>query len=106
MAKKYKYSFTRKNEAKGGKRKRWCLPESLSLLSVLIIVSFAFSGNGGTVLGAVGLCAMILAVYGFGILGLKGLSERNAGHRHATIGTLAAGGMSILWLALFLAGVK
>ena len=105
MAKKYKYSFTRKNEAKGGKEALVLAGISFAAFLVLIIVSFAFSGNGGTVLGAVGLCAMILAIYGF-YLGLKGLSERNAGHRHATIGTLAAGGMSILWLALFLAGVK
>lgn len=105
MAKRYKYSFTRKNEAKGGREALVLAGISFAAFLVLIFVSFAFSGNGGTILGAVGLFAMILAVYGF-CLGLKGLSERNTGHRYAAIGTIAAGGVSILWLALFLAGVK
>ena len=105
MAKRYKYSFSGKNEAKGGTEAIVLAAVSFAAFLVLAIVSFAFSGAGGTALGAVGLFAMILAVYGF-YLGLKGLSERNTGHKYATIGTIAAGGVSILWLALFLAGVK
>ena len=43
MAKKYKYSFTRKNEAKGGKEALVLAGISFAAFLVLIIVSFAFS---------------------------------------------------------------
>ena len=105
MAKKYKYSFTRDHEAKEGLEALVLSGISFAAFIVLAIISFAFSGNGGAVLGAAGLVAMLLAVYGC-YLGLKGLAEKNTGHRFAAIGTIFAGVMSIIWLALFLVGVK
>ena len=105
MAKKYKYSFTRKNEAKGGREAVILSAVSLALFLVLIVVSFCYAGEGGPILGAVGLVAMLLALYGC-YLGLKGLVEKDTGHRLSAIGTICAGVMSIVWLALFLVGVK
>lgn len=105
MAKKYKYSFSRTNEAKEGKEALVLAGVSFAAFIVLTIVSFAMSGKGGVALGAVGLVAMLLAVYGC-CLGLKGLASENTGHRLAAMGTISAGVMSIVWLALFLVGVK
>ena len=88
MAKKYKYSFTRDHEAKEGLEALVLSGISFAAFIVLAIISFAFSGKGGAVLGAIGL------------------AEKNTGHRFAAIGTIFAGVMSIIWLALFLVGVK
>ena len=85
MAKKYKYSFTRDHEAKEGLEALVLSGISFAAFIVLAIISFAFSGKGGAV---------------------KGLAEKNTGHRFAAIGTIFAGVMSIIWLALFLVGVK
>jgi hypothetical protein len=105
MAKRVKYSFTGKKQAKGGLEAIWLAGISFAAFLILVLASFACSGRGGTVLGAFGLLAMILSAYGF-CLGLRGLDERNVSRRYATIGTIAAGSVSILWLAVFLAGVK
>ena len=105
MAKKYKYSFTSGNGANEGLEALVLSGVSFAAFLVLIIISFALSGEGGAVLGAVGLVAMLLAMYGC-YLGLKGLSARRSRPRFAAIGTISAGVVSILWLALFFVGVK
>jgi hypothetical protein len=105
MAKKYKYSFTQKNESKEGLEALILSGLSFAAFLVLCILAFAFSGEGGTVLGAVGLVAMLMALYG-AYLGLKGLAGRTVKKRYAASGTICAGIMSIVWLAVFLVGVK
>ncbi len=105
MAKKYKYSFTQKNESKEGLEALIFAGISFASFLILSILSFAFLGGGGTVLGAVGLVAMLLALYGC-YLGLKGLARRGMRKRYAASGTICAGVVAILWLAVFLVGVK
>ncbi len=105
MAKKYKYSFTQKNESKEGLEALLFAAISFAVFLILIILSFAFSGEGSRVLGALGLAAMLLALYGC-CLGLKGLAGRGRRKRYAASGTICAGVVAILWLAVFLVGVK
>ena len=90
MAKKYKYSFTRDHEAKEGLEALVLSGISFAAFIVLAIISFAFSGKGGVVLGAIGLVAMLLAVYGC-YLGLKGLAVLIMGGLGNVEGAMAGG---------------
>ncbi len=73
MAKKrYKYSFTKKRHTRGGVES-----SILALMSGLLffgaaICSLVMSGQGGMYLGAMGILALGLSVYGF-ILGAEKL---------------------------------
>ena len=105
MAKKYKYSFTRKEEDHGGRDAAVLAAVSFGLFLILSLVSFAFSGRGGTALGAAGMFAMLLSLYGC-CVGFRSISRQKVIQRSSIIGSIAAGVVFILWLALFLVGVS
>ena len=105
MARKYKYSFTKKEEAQEGRTALLMAAVSLGLFLLLSLISFACGGKGGTALGAFGLFAMLLALYGC-YTGCKSFGKQSRLPRLSIIGAIASGAMFILWLALFLVGVK
>lgn len=105
MAKRYKYSFTKKEEAQEGRASVIMAAVSFGLFLILSLVSFACGGKGGTVVGAGGLFAMLLALYGC-YTGCKSFGKQRRVPKRSVIGALASGVMFILWLALFLVGVK
>ena len=78
MARRYRYSFTKKKEA--GK------------------------GQYGFVTGGVCLFAALLSIYGF-IMGLLSFSEAGKGHKTSIIGSITNGIIMILWLGIYLTGV-
>lgn len=103
--KKFKYSFAPDANAKGGVEATIAAGVSLAFLLITAFVSFAFEGNGGTFLGAMGMFSFLLSAYGF-YLGIKSFSERHVNHRYSIIGSLASGILAVLWLALFLVGIS
>lgn len=105
MADAQKYRFIPKPVAKGGKMSIIMAVVSGVMMLASILVSFLMEGKGDTILGAMGLCAIALAFYGF-ILGLKGLNEKKVAHKLSFIGTVASGLAVILWLAIFVIGAK
>lgn len=105
MARKYKYSFVKKEDAQEGRRAAWTAAVSFGLFLILSLVSFAFGGKGGNALGALGLFAMLLAFYGC-YIGFKSIGRHGRMQKFSVIGSLTSGAVSILWLALFLVGVK
>lgn len=105
MSRKQKFRFTTKPVARGGKLSVILAIASGALMLASMILSFLFEGNGGTILGALGLCAILLAGYGF-VLGIRGLNERKADHMYSFIGTVSSGLAVILWLAIFFVGLK
>lgn len=104
MADNQKYRFIPKPVAKDGKASIGLAIASGAIMLVSIIMSFVMEGNGDHILGAMGLCAILLAAYGF-LLGIKGLNEKNVAHKLSFIGTVASGLAVILWLAIFFVGV-
>ena len=106
MAKKrYKCSFTKKRHTRGGVES-----SILALMSGLLffgaaICSLVMSGQGGMYLGAMGILALGLSVYGF-ILGLKSFSEQNRAFLYSKIGSVANGVLMVIWIALFLVGIS
>lgn len=105
MADQQRFRFISKPTAKGGKASIILAVVSGVIMLASVIVSFLLEGNGDTLLGAFGFCAIALAFYGF-ILGLRGLNEKKVSHRLSFIGTVASGLAVILWLAVFFVGVK
>ncbi|MBR2765609.1 MAG: hypothetical protein IKE03_06480 [Blautia sp.] len=104
MAKRYRYAFTRKKEAAGGK---WSV--AMAVISVLLLPASVFYAflNGGDkpyITGGLCLLAALLSVYGF-FLGLGSFKEKNTGHLASIVGSLANGVISIVWLGIYLSGV-
>ena len=77
---------------------------SLGIFLVDIILSFAFQGKGGPVLGALGLFAMLTAIYGF-YLGIRAITDRGTNYRITAIGTIYAGVMCIIWIGMVFLGL-
>ncbi len=105
MAKKYKYSFTKKTGDRGGRDAAVLAAVSLGLFLILSLVSFGFGGKGSAAVGGIGLFAMLLSLYGC-YVGFKSISRQKSPARSTLMGAIAAGVVFILWLALFLVGVS
>lgn len=106
MAKKrYKYAFAQKRHSQKGITSTVFAGISLGIFCIASLCSLAFHGKGGMYLGALGLTAIGLSVYGF-ILGLRSFSEKNRDQLFCKIGALGNGLLMIIWLALFLIGVS
>ncbi len=103
--KRYKYSVTNKKYAAKGVVSSVCGGISAGVLCVASLCSLAFHGNGGIYLGAMGLAAFGISIYGFA-LGLKGFSEKHRDQKFCKIGSMLNGVIMIIWLALFLAGLS
>ena len=91
MARRYRYSFTKKKEAKKGKL-------SAVVLAYLLDDSFGF------LVGGVGLFATLLSVYGF-IMGLLSFSEEGRSHKTSIIGSISNGLFLIVWIGVYLTGL-
>jgi len=104
MAKRFKYTSRFRPEAQGGVAAFLMATLSAVLFLVAVIISYIFSGQGGIVLGAIGLAGLLLATVGF-FIGIKSFSEKESSHRSSTIASIANGIIAIVWLGLYLVGV-
>lgn len=104
MSKRYNYSFVDKKT--GSKQKRPLILAGVSalLLAAAAVISIAAGGAGGAFLGGFGLGGMLFALWGF-ISSIKMLSKRMTA-RMVFAGAISCGIMFIVWLALFLIGVR
>lgn len=104
MAKRFSYSFAKKRQSEGGVTSTALAGISIVLFIIASIISFAMGGKGGLYLGAVGLIAICISVYGFGI-GLRSFSKEDRSYTYSKVGSISNGVIMIGWLALFLIGV-
>ena len=105
MAKKrYKYDFAKKKHSEKGVTSSVFAGIYLGIFCIAAICSLAFHGKGGLYLGAMGLIAIGLSIYGF-ILGLKSFSEKNRDQLFCKIGAAGNGVLMVIWLGLFLLGL-
>lgn len=105
MAKRYRYAFAKKKEARKGKLSTGLAAASLLLFVGAVMTAFFMEGELGFIVGGIGLFAMLLSVYGF-ILGLSSFSEEDRNHRTSIIGSIANGIIMVGWLGIFLMGVS
>ena len=105
MAKRYRYAFVKKQEARKGKLSTGLAAASLVLFLAAVMLACVFNGKMGYIVGGISLFAMLLSVYGF-IMGLKSFSEENRTHKAGMIGSIANGIIMIGWLGIFLMGIS
>ena len=103
--KRYKYSFTKQKHSEKGVVSTVLAGISLGLLLISAICSLCFHGKGGIYLGAAGVLAMGISIYGF-YMGLKSFSEKNRSQVFSKVGALGSGVLMVVWLALFLVGLS
>jgi len=101
---KSRYTFIKK-VAPAAKESLIFSVASLGLLVLDIVLSCAMKGSGGAVLGAIGLFAMLVAMYGF-YLGIRAVSDRGTNYLITALGTIFAGIMSIIWIGIFFLGLQ
>lgn len=105
MAKKYKYSFAGKKEAKEGRGAIVLSAIALALFFASMLISYFTEGNAGILVGAFGLFSFMCSLYGF-YLGISVLKTRRKGYTIAAIGSISSGLVAIIWLSMFLMGLK
>ena len=78
---------------------------SLGILLITILVASVLEGNGGPVLGAAGLVGALFALYAF-IIGMLALARRESRYRLCVAASIISGLMMIIWLTVFLNGLR
>ena len=101
---KFKYKLLKKKHSPKGVLSSVLAGVSLLLFFAAVFCSLVFHGNGGLYLGAMGLIAIALSVYGF-LLGLKSFGDKERDLFYCKVGALGNGVLMVIWLALFLAGI-
>lgn len=105
MAKRFKYTSRLRPEAKGGVAAILMAAISALLFLVAVITSYVYAGEAGIVLGAIGLTGLLLAIVGF-FIGIKSFSEKERSHKFSTIASIANGIIAVIWLGLYLVGIR
>ena len=88
MARRYRYSFTKKKEAKKGKLSAGLAAASFLLFITAVVLAYLLDDSFGFLVGGVGLFATLLSVYGF-IMGLLSFSEEGRSHKTSIIGSIS-----------------
>ena len=96
MAKRYRYSFTKKKEAEKGKLSAGLAVTSCMLFIIDVVLAYSLGGSVGFIVGGVGLFATLLSVYG---------SEEGRSHKTSIIGSISNGIIMIIWLGIYLTGL-
>ena len=95
---------TKKKHTKDGIISSILALASFLLFAGACICSMVLRGKGGLYLGAMGILAMGLSIYGF-LLGLKSFSEENRNFLYSKTGSVANGILTVIWLTMFLIGI-
>lgn len=78
---------------------------SLAILLIMIFVAFVMEGQGGPVMGAVGLVGALFALFAF-VIGMIALAKRESRYRLCVAAAIISGLMMIIWLTVFLNGIR
>ena len=97
MAKRYRYAFVKKQEARKGKLSTGLAAASLVLFLVAVMLACVFNGEMGYIVGGISLFAIIM--------GLLSFSETGRNHRTSMIGSILNGMIMIGWLGMYLLGM-
>ena len=104
MAKRYRYAFTRKKEARNGV---WSVFMAvLSVVSFLasVICAYCLGESRSYISGACALGGVLCAAYGL-ILGFFSFSEKDAEHTLSIAGAIGNGIIAVIWLWLYMSGL-
>ena len=105
MKSRRKYSVTKKSLSKDGRMSLILSLVSAAAFLFCITASAVSRGEGASYIGAAGLGAALLALYGCA-LGIKEFASPDSVYKKPYVGTILSGVVFIIWLAVFLNGVK
>ena len=103
MAARPRYTFLEKKHAPGAVFAITLSVISAAAFLVCALISGAYEGRGGIVLGAVGLCAALLAAYAL-FLALRDLLKYRYRDLRAKVAAVLSGAALLLWLILLIIG--
>lgn len=98
------YKFSDKSQTLGGTLSTLMGAGSLVCILYGVFVSFRADGEGGVVVGALGLLSLILSLIGL-IIGLLSFKEKDKFYVLSRIGSLLCGILLVLMAAVFLMGM-
>ncbi len=105
MRRRRKYSVTKKTLSKDGKISLILGVVSVAAFVFCICASALSRGEGASYIGAIGIGASLVALYGC-VLGIKEFASQDTAHGKPFVGTILSGVIFIVWLAIFLSGIK
>ena len=94
MARRYRYSFTKKKEAKKGKLSAGLAAASFLLFITAVVLAYLLDDSFGFLVGGVGF-----------IMGLLSFSEEGRSHKTSIIGSISNGLFLIVWIGVYLTGL-
>ena len=77
---------------------------SLGIFLLSALVAAILQGSAGAYVGAGGLLAMLLSVYGFW-LGMKSFQDKDKNYRYSVVGSILNGVLAACFLGVFLWGI-
>ena len=103
MAKRYRYAFTKKKEARRGK---WAVGLAIAsvCLFLMALVADVVALKVPHLVGGLCLLGALLSVYGF-LEGIISFAEKDREHFTSVVGSILCGIIVIIWLGIYLAGV-
>jgi len=105
MVNEKRYRFEHKQNARGGVFAAEAAAASLILFAAACLISFFYDGTAGIRVGVFGLVGLPLAAVGF-IAGLKSFKEPETSILFPVVGSVGAGVMAVVWLIVFLSGIR
>ena len=103
MARRFRYSFAKKQESQKGRLSVWLMISSLVLFAAAVAVSGNVSGKLSVIPGVLSIFAALLNLYGF-ILGLSSFSDEGKKHHASIFGSIANGILLVGWIGLYQLG--
>lgn len=105
MSRKPTYSFAEKRHSQKGITSTVLGALSAVICIVLVGIAMASGGKGGAYLGAIGMTAIIIAAAGL-VTGLRSFKEKNRLSFFSKAGSMINGTILVIWLAIYLFGVR
>lgn len=92
-----RYKFTDKNQSVGGIFSSIIALLSITFFMIGVMISFQYQGNGGLIIGLLGLLSLLLSALGI-YLGVKSFAEDEIFYHFSWIGTIAN---AIIFVGMF-----
>ncbi|MEE0956128.1 MAG: hypothetical protein U0L49_10015 [Eubacterium sp.] len=105
MSREKRYTFLKKKVSKEARFSMVLTLLSVLLLAASVVVSAWYGGQGGLIVGALGLLGALFALYAF-IVAIRQLVKREDTYMQAGAATILSGIMTIGWLSLILWGLS
>jgi hypothetical protein len=99
----YKAKFTDKHHSVGGIISTLLGLIAFAMLAFCVKSSFSLEGNGGQMLGAIGVAALFVSIGGC-IMGLLSFKETDKYYIFSKIGSMLCGILVVLMFGIFLIG--